>query len=506
MRSFFRASGLSPIVPALALIGACVGTGGSRGQFAPSDAGGGSGGSTDAGAAGGAGRPDVNPDVPPGPASTGPADVTATVNPGATHQTLVGFGGAVAFDVNFLSAQSGAIYDALFPQLGLDILRIGNWYQNQQATGSTTATTFSDSDGVTVVQKATAALGHAPILLMSSWSPPSYLKSNATTKGSRGSLAKDATGLYQYAAFASWWTGALEAYAARGLKPDYISIQNEPDYYNAGWETCLLGAAEGTTNAGYGSALDAVFQAVQADAALATKPQFVGPEVTGIRGSNIANYAGGMNLDEIGAFAHHLYQGGEATDDPSPPSFDTAMGTVASVAATAGKPIFMTEYSPNTPTLLNTAWLMYEALTVEGVSAYVYWDLVWGTQSPVTAMVTIQDAAPGSAFTLNDPYYAVRHFARWTDPGWTRVDATASADAVKAIAFTSPDGGKLTVVLINTDAADHTAAIDPGGFAFATTDAYRSSGTDERTTRLVLGDDRAVTLPAGAIATVTFGQ
>ena len=65
------------------------------------------------------------------------------------------------------------------------------------------------------------------------------------------------------------------------------------------------------------------------------------------------------------------------------------------------------------------------ALTVENVSAYIWWELVWSPMPP-TGLVTIESPSPDSTYTINDTYYALKHFARWTDPGWVRVDATSS--------------------------------------------------------------------------------
>jgi hypothetical protein len=65
-----------------------------------------------------------------------------------------------------------------------------------------------------------------------------------------GTLVKSGSA-FAYTQFADWWARSLAAYAGMGVVPDYISIQNEPDYYNVGWETCLFDATEGT-NAGYG--------------------------------------------------------------------------------------------------------------------------------------------------------------------------------------------------------------------------------------------------------------
>ena len=115
----------------------------------------------------------------------------------------------------------------------------------------------------------------------------------------------------------------------------------------------------------------------------------------------------------------------------------------------------MTEYSPDAPTMFDTAWLINNALTVENVSAYIYWELVWNNSTPPTGLVTIGESTGDAPYTINDIYYALKHFARWTDPGWVRVDTTSTVSAVRASAFASPDGSSLTLVLLNTGGQDH---------------------------------------------------
>jgi glucuronoarabinoxylan endo-1,4-beta-xylanase len=465
---------------------------------------GGAGGANDAGASDAA-------DAPGAPV----ADVTVAVDTTVTHQTMVGFGASLVYYADFVSGRQVAnddIYDVLFNQLGLDVLRIGNWYQNQTETGTSTSTLFSDSAIPIIVQGATAALGHPPRIVMSSWTPPAYLKSNADTKNG-GTLARPGaagTG-YDYAGFAQWWVSALSAYGAMGVAPDYVSIQNEPELMT-NYESCLFDAAAGGANALYGSAVDAVYAAVTASS-LAKKPALVGPETIGLgpiaaSGDTLDDYVGGLNASALGAIAHHLYSGGSTSDDPD--SYIPVMNVEASRLATANRPLFMTEFAPPTPTLLATAWLIHNALTIEGVSVYLYWALAWAPGSPVNWLVTVEN--PQAAFTtpkgytINDPYYALKHYAKWIDEGWVRVDATSLMSTVKASAFLSPAGTDLTVVLINTDVAAHTVAVGAGSFPIARAAAYRSSGTDERAAPTEIAAGNVVTLPAGSILTMTLGQ
>jgi glucuronoarabinoxylan endo-1,4-beta-xylanase len=442
-----------------------------------------------------------------------PVNVSIAIDTTVTHQTLEGFGAATAYQAYILAGRTDDIFQVLFVDSGLDILRLGNWYQNQGQTDTTT-TPFSDSDEVQIVQKATAARGGTPPkILMSSWTPPAYLKSNGVTKppfGS-GSSAPAGTliqngGAYDYADFGDWWARSLQAYAAEGVVPDWVSIQNEPDFFTSQWETCVFGPTEGATvagvaAAGYGQALDAVSGAIQA-ASLPSPPVLLGPETTGFSGNVVQQYLDGLDPSRLGGIAHHLY--GIPGDNPGPDAFNASLMNLAKSGAAEGLPTFMTEYSPNVPTMFDTAWLINNALTVENASAYLYWELVWSNSTPATGLVTIASSSPTAPYTINDLYYALKHFARWTDPGWVRVDATSSVSAVRTSAFVSPDGTSLTLVLLNTGSEDHLISVSPGAFPFGTLTIYRSSGDSERTTVVTPESDGSIALPSRAIATVTY--
>ena len=449
-----------------------------------------------------------------GGAGEDPINVSVTVDSSVTHQTLEGFGAATAYQSYLLAGRTDDIFQVLFVDSGLDILRLGNWYQNQGQTDTTT-TPFSDNDEVQIVQKATAARGGTPPkILMSSWTPPAYLKSNGVTKppfGSgtsvpAGTLIQNG-GAYDYADFGDWWARSLQAYAAAGVVPDWVSIQNEPDFFTSQWETCVFGPTEGATvagvpAAGYGQALDAVSGAIQA-ASLASPPVLLGPETTGYSGNIVQQYLNGLDPSKLGGIAHHLY--GSTEDNPGPDTFNGSLRNLASSDAAEGLPTFMTEYSPNAPTMFDTAWLINNALTVENASAYLYWELVWSNSTPATGLVTIANPSSSAPYTINDLYYALKHFARWTDPGWVRVDATSSVSAVRTSAFVSPDGTSLTLVLLNTSSSqDHMVSVSPGAFPFGTLTVYRTSGDNERTTVVTPESDGSIALPARAIATVTF--
>jgi glucuronoarabinoxylan endo-1,4-beta-xylanase len=153
--------------------------------------------------------------------------------------------------------------------------------------------------------------------------------------------------------------------------------------------------------------------------------------------------------------------------------------------------------------MFDTAWLMNNALTMENASAYIYWELVW-SPAEATGLVTITSPSPTSSYSINDTYYALKHFARWTDPGWVRVETTSSVGAVRTSAFVSPDGSSLTLVLLNTGGKEHLVAVSPGSFPFGAMTVYRTSGDSERTAPVAPEADGTIRLPPRSIATVTY--
>ena len=147
------------------------------------------------------------------------------------------------------------------------------------------------------------------------------------------------------------------------------------------------------------------------------------------------------------------------------------------------------------------------------MSAYLYWDLIWGESASSTnpsGLVSIETVPMAQwktpkGYKINDTYYALRHFAKWIDGGWLRVGATPDSTVVRASAFASPDGQSVTVVLLNTDSAEHTVTLDSGPFAFGTSAVYRTSGTDERTAPLgALPEGNVLDMPGRSLATVTL--
>jgi len=472
----------------------------------------------------------ATPDVPP----------QVEVDFANPRQKIDGFGAADAFYTNWLTAHPNKeqIYALLFGReaLGASILRVQNIYgQNQNSP--------FDPDTAEVVAKANQYRGSPITVLMTSWSPPGSLKASGQVSCSGASqtepgctLTKVSGGGYDYAGFAQYWFDSLNAYAGLGVTPDYISLQNEPDWTPGGYAGCRFDPTEeaGGIYAGYKQALDAVYTKLQK---MPNPPAMVGPEVIGIGYDDPENYLAALDdneLGELGAVAHHLYHGGDSDGSAMPDSFNGSMLQLASAAP--GKTLWETEFdhSSDQTTAMDTAWLIHDAMATEEASAYLYWSYFWPDTNQLVYIDNPFDSPSSwqypSGYHINDYYYAFQHFSRFVQPGFRRIASMTGLDELRVTAYYNPQERQLVLVLINTSSTDtlspalalpaHGPRGSQGGVIlgsspltlerpvqrqFVSTAVYRStfSGTSERFALLgQLPANGVVTLPPQAVATV----
>lgn len=429
--------------------------------------------------------------------------VQGSINTTIKHQSITGFGGAEYFYNNFLTANphSAEIYQALFDPvqgLGVNLLRLGNVYAG-------TSGNF-DPDSQAIVQNATAYYGSSPIILMSAWSPPAYLKSNNNTTG--GTLRK-INGAYDYPSYGQWWHDSIDAYRALGINPAYVSIQNESDAV-VGYISNSFNPSEkpynGNQYAGYDKALDAVHASF---AKLSDPPALVGPETQGIGYNTFQDYVNALTQRYLGAIAEHLYTGG---DPGQPDTFNTDM--IALDEQFPNKPKFDTEYYSSSA--FNYAWIMHNALVSQEVSAYLYWALAWpDTQSGLIYLDNPYNA-PSTwthphGWAPNDQYYAFKHFSYSIYPGYQRVDAVVNDPDIKLSAYEDPKKTAGAVVVLNTSATRTiTFAVYAPGVKVSTSHVYRSTFSNNSTERWrdlgSLPSGNKVQLPPQSIATISVNQ
>jgi glucuronoarabinoxylan endo-1,4-beta-xylanase len=417
-------------------------------------------------------------------------NATGLVDVGTVYQELEGFGASGAWYENWLPAHPlrNEIYDCLFRQLGLDIYRIRNTY-------GISASNISNS--AKIIQAAGASLGHPIKVMISSWSPPAYLKSNANTAG--GTLKKDANGNFMYDEFAQWWADGLAEYSRCGIDANYVNIQNEPDWL-ADWDTCKFTPTERTQWAGYNLAFEAVYQ--ELNARMEKLPKLLAAEACGCGASN--SYIDALiDPNHVYGYAHHLYAGGS---HDAPDGYISAMTNFA--ARYGDKPLLQTEFAKGESEpitfsdAMNLALLMHNSLVVEGASAYLYWELFWANPKGLVSLDNPWQANPG--YTINPTYYAFKQYSAFTDPGWHRVEASTDSSGLRISAFTSPDANDVSIIVINISDVSIDLSLSVGDFLSESCEVYRTSETEHTAYIGTFDQSQLLTLPPQTITTISL--
>ena len=418
---------------------------------------------------------------------------TITADPALSYQTITGFGGSLAYYEGWVTAHpsKSLIYQALFGELGLDILRVRNAHDYDPGMIDRVAE---------FVQAAETVRGKPISLLSTSWGPPAYLKSN-NSRSNGGTLKYTVTGgkvEFDYAGFAHWWNASLDAYNDRGIFPDYISIQNEPDW-TASYESCRLNPTAtvnfNDTIAGYDKALAVVYDTVHTRTVV---PAIIGPETIGIGYNAVENYGNMMDLSRITVIAHHLYHGVDENNPYASTNFKKVGDYHPEI------PHFQSEYSRGD--WWSVAGMLYMSLAVENVTAYLYWDLAWDGGGLISLQFPWDRSRWTNpyGFTRTKEFYAFKHYSAFIHPGWKRIDASASGQNAAVSAFISPGEDSATMVVINRS-TDGDLIFKPliSGYSIDSAKVYLTSSTANCQ---FMGDkkDALVSLPPKSIATVSM--
>ncbi len=423
----------------------------------------------------------------------GGSEASGTVDINTRHQEIEGFGAAVAWYENWLWSHQNAneLYDLLFDELGLDIYRVRNTYN--QGTGGTEY--MSNTEDIV----AAAKLRNPNLkILISSWTPPASLKSNSSLSGGGDATLAKSGGAFRYTDFANWWADSITAWAGYGVNADYISIQNEPDY-DASWDSCRFDPTESTNIAGYNLAFEAVHSEMYSRFG-ASMPKMLAPEATGFHGSsgyNLHSYLTAIiNHSNVYGYCHHLYNI-NAGDNP-----DNYISSMNSFYSSWGsKPLFQTEYEKSTdvwPDAYNLALLLHNSLTVENVSGYIYWDLVWNNGGLVTL-----PSYGASTYTINSDFYGFKHYSAFISPGWQRVDVTDDSPDIRMSSYINPYENELTVIIINTNASNAIELdLSFPGFSITSGQVYRT--TSSQNCANIGSFSNPITVPARSVTTLAL--
>jgi O-glycosyl hydrolase len=434
------------------------------------------------------------------------ASVEVAVDVDARHQELVGFGASIAYGEGQITghAQQAELYKEIFGKLGLDVLRFRNRYGH---AGDDDLTTAGE-----LVAAGSATAGRPLTVFLSSWSPPPALKANGALLCSGNvqtcTLSKTPAGAFDYAGLADHWLASLTAYAKVGLVADYVGIQNNPDWLPSSAETleaCRFLPTEGTISVpsglttvkvSYPGLAEAQAATLAAFSSLPNRPKLLAPESSGF--DSVAEYLPSLDPAKTDALAHQLYG-----VNPTAPDL-AGLAAMGKLVSQYGRPAFVTEMQADG---FGTALMIHYATVVEGASAYLQAALTGSGSGPLANTQALVGINLGT-FTLQDPYHAMRHFAAHTDPGWTRIDATAvSGSGLLASGWLSPSGQDLTLILINTRRVELNVQLKLPG-AWSTSDVTRSvfSGVERSAALGTLSTQGVVRIPSDSVVTVALSR
>ena len=382
-----------------------------------------------------------DPAPPPDPPIEEPI-VKAIIDPSVTYQEMIGFGGSLTWysDRIITSPSKNQICQLLFGDMGMDMVRFKNNYYPQGYPAVKT-TDIMENSGLKTLFTTTGQLydiakqyNPAILTLVSSWTPPSGLKSNNNLR--QGTLKKEG-GTYMYEAYADYWVDMLDHLS---FNPDYISIQNEPSWITPDWETCEWRPTETVDFPGFVNAFDAVYNKISART---NPPKMLGPEAENIGyssklgGNTFALFSDPVkNKPHLAAYAYHTYNFSAST-----PIAQTKADLNMIRDGYGNRQCIMTEYSNFT--WLNTAWFIIQNLNEANASGYLYWLMAWDDANS-QAMIRITNAG---TFTVTPFYYVMKHFAKEVDRGYLRIKILTPETPMSA--FIDPSGKKITVVAVN---------------------------------------------------------
>jgi O-glycosyl hydrolase len=408
-------------------------------------------------------------------ANPAPGTVTRiSPDPSIRHQTMEGIGGALTWysDRMLASPHRDELEEMIFDDLGLDIIRLKNWYFPTNYPASKSPASIPSSNGFRGNFNNTKrfydmakANGRNISVLLSSWSPPVNLKTNNDLQN--GGTLKKVGGQYVYADLAQYWVDLLDN---TSWTPDFLSFQNEPGWV-AAHETCDFAPTQTATLAGYAEALDAIHNRIR------TRPQvpvLVGPEsesmtefLTQVVPLRTRAYPG------INAF-HNYNIGDEAGIDGAIPR----LNQIRTETTTSGRPNWMSEFSKGEFNWLDTAKVIHNTLVEANSSAYIFWKLVWGNSTSADEIIFNIDGSGN--YVKGNTYYALKHFSKHISRGHQRIEVTNSGTnaSVRASGYINPAGNQLTLIVLNTGGTDDVISLRFPGLTVVSATGFRTRQYD----------------------------
>ena len=303
---------------------------------------------------------------------------------------------------------------------------------------------------------------------------------------------------------------SVKYYESQGVPIDYISLQNEIDF-DADYDGCTFAPEETDTQASFAKAYLAVYRAMKAEFG-DKAPKMLAPETMSCRLSNITPYIKDIIAEEpdsIDGLAYHLYVGGEGYEGVDnrvkPNSFVSEFMSLNNLYPDYRK--WQTEYYVGHG--IETAGVINNYLVYGNGNAYIYWSGTWADDSMdnvsfengklIGLTLEKHKRLSPTGWRVCADYFALRHFSEYIKPGYVRVKTVTGSQDVLGSAYISPDGKKVTCVLINNSSEPLEYMIRCDGFVFHDADYVQSIFGEECKSSTSLLNDMGIIYPETVI-------
>ena len=427
--------------------------------------------------------------------STKAANVSVNVDYTNPRQTVEGFGASVTWIANDLDSFSPAtqtqILDLLYktsqPGAGLSWVRVGSFLCNfNPSRGVYDWNYWGIQSGMRWLQRVNAAYG-VNRYMVSSWSPPAWMKDNNSCTNGGHVLPQYYPDL---AALKIQWL--QNAKTQLGFEAQVESVQNEPGT-RVTYDSCEWTTAE------MSSFVANHMQPALAASGLSAKLML--PESSYY--SNFDNAWGFPLLNDAGtraATAIVATHGYGRTDN---------FATPCNSCAQYNKPIWQTEdsnldgrYNGSIDDGLTWSTEIYKALNGGRFSAWFYW---WTMTLQNDNQGLINANASTDSFQVPKRLYVMGQFSRFIRPGSVMLGSTSS-DASVQVTAVRPASGSVAVVLANTGKTAQTVTVSlTGTTPPATVTPYRTSATENQVQLSpisVSAGSFTITMPTKSIVTL----
>jgi glucuronoarabinoxylan endo-1,4-beta-xylanase len=405
------------------------------------------------------------------PTSSKAANVSVNVNYTNPRQTVEGFGASVTWVANDLDSFSAAkqtqildlLYDTSKPGAGLSWVRVGSFLCDYNpAPGVFDWNHWGIQSGMRWLQRVNATYG-VNKYMVSTWSPPAWMKDNNSCTNGGHVLAQYYPNL---AALKIQWLN--NAKVQLGFEAQVESVQNEPNQRTT-YDSCEWTTSEMNTF------LANHLKPAMASSGLAAR--IMAPEPSYY--SSFDNSWGFPLLNDAGAraavsiVATHGYG---RTDNFSTPCASCTQ---------YGKPIWQTEdsnldgkYNGSIDDGMTWSTEINKALTGGGFNAWFYW-WVMTLQNDNQGLLNVDPTT--DSVQVPKRLYVVGQFSRFIRPG-SVVLASTSSDSTLQVTAVRPATGNVAVVLANTGRNSHTVTVSLTGLSNppVSLTPYRTSATENQ--------------------------